>query len=105
MHQPAVVAKLDNVVGIALLLGLHDGLKKRLLDLLPVHQEAPLEEPVPAVFAAGKQENRVEWKLRLAKLQVRNHDPNGLQTSDRTDLGVFLISNSKNMSFFFKKTH
>lgn len=50
---PAVVTELEDVVGVRRCLGAHDGLKEGVCQLLPVHVEQALEEPVSAVFAAG----------------------------------------------------
>ena len=53
LWAPAVVAELDDVVGVAAALRSHDALKQGLRLLLPIHHQAALEEPMAAVLAAG----------------------------------------------------
>ena len=50
---PAVITELEDIVGVGECLGAHDGLKQRLWQLLPIHVEPALEEPVSAVLTAG----------------------------------------------------
>lgn len=50
--SPAVITKLEDIVGIGGCLGTHDGLKQGVGQLLPVHMESALEEPVSAVLTA-----------------------------------------------------
>lgn len=56
-YPPAVITELEDVVGIRESLGAHDGLEERLCQLLPIHVESALEEPVSAVLAMG-----VTWR-------------------------------------------
>lgn len=59
---PAVVAELDDVVLVAVLLGVHYETEQRLLLLLPINLHPPPEEPVTAVLAgtAGCSRNNTE---------------------------------------------
>lgn len=52
-YPPAVITELEDVIGIRECLGAHDGLEERLCQLLPIHVESALEEPVSAVLAVG----------------------------------------------------
>jgi len=61
---PAVVGELDDVVGVGGLLGSHDALKERLRQLLPVHNQPPLEEPMAAVLAGDTVRGRGQCGTR-----------------------------------------
>lgn len=62
---PAVVAELDDVVLVAVPLGVHDEAEEGRLLLLPVDHHPPAEEPVAAVLAGTQRDthrNRVKNK-------------------------------------------
>ena len=69
-HPPAVVTELEDVVGVGGCLGAHDGLKQRVWELLSIHEESTLEEPVSAVLTAEMMwggESRAEtWVMSQA---------------------------------------
>lgn len=75
---PAVVAELDDVVLIAVPLGVHDEAEEGLLLLPPVDHHSPSEEPVPAVLAGTQRDTKKlnqtrNWARQAAQLVTPLH--------------------------------
>lgn len=82
--SPAVITKLEDIVGIGGSLGTHDGLKQGVGQLLPIHMESALEEPVSAVLAAV----RILGERRRGRNKVISQAWAGLFTSLNNTMSI-----------------